>query len=317
MRIDELGFYKSKCESWRELNEELKQHNAELRDSNKFLRAAHKDNQVTYYSDAVKKDSSKPKSTSCLILRSKDENEVDQAMVKQKILKNAMHPIIAMTKTPCGDLTIKCYEEDLEKLKMTLDEEVGERVQVQKEEKKDPTIRVLGIRSELDTADILSDIALRNRIESNDLNVLHTHEVREGVRNIILRVAPKAYERIMESRRIFVGYQRCLVVDEFNLRRCWRCCGYGHKGVNCNRKVACANCAGEHETKKCDNKETKACINCLYSNKLTHKQKQINHAANDIHLCDTYKMKWEVRVMSTNYPYRPRSAFFKRAQNGC
>ena len=74
-----------------------------------------------------------------------------------------------------------------------------------------------------------------------------------------------------------------------------------------NYKI-CSKCAGEHESEGCDS-NVKRCINCINANKYLTKKKYINHCADDLNKCETYKVKWEQFLLDTNYPWKPQALF--------
>lgn len=72
------------------------------------------------------------------------------------------------------------------------------------------------------------------------------------------------------------------------------------------KSVACAHCAKDHETKTCPQiGKIKACINCITANKFIPNPRKTDHEAGDQTNCDTYKVKWERMITTTDYPFRP------------
>lgn len=183
-----------------------------------------------------------------------------------------------------------------------------------------PLIQVLGIQNKLSNAELIRDIATRNQLMEEEMKLQHVYGRGEGTRNAKIQVTARMYAKVMETKRLFVGYQRLSVRDDFNLRKCWKCNGYGHNagknGENCRRQLACGKCAGAHETKKCNDQEKKECINCIYSNKFSGKKKKTDHAADDTQKCETYQLKLEARIASTNYPYQPRISALQKTADG-
>lgn len=254
-------------------------------------------------------------SITCLTLKTKYKGNLDEENIKNQLLKKTTCPIISLRRKPCGDFLIKCKDSDAESLKESLDQEIGEDVDVLREEKKNPLILVLGIKSELRDQELISDIVTRNKIDRDNIKVRYVHKKHEKTRNVLLEVSADTYAAVMHKRRIYVGYQTCPVKDDFNLRRCWRCNGYGHSAKNCKRDVACGKCAGPNETRECKKTEEKACVSCLHSNKFSKIKKRTDHMAMDHQECETYRQRWERQVATTNYPFRPELKFTMQ-QNG-
>ena len=116
----------------------------------------------------------------------------------------------------------------------------------------------------------------------------------------------------MNFKSVFLSYESCKVYDNFRIRRCKNCCGYNHSYKKCKesfkRPQTCVKCNGNHDSKSCS-AENKMCINCINANKYLDKKRDVNHSADDIDSCETYKVKWEQYINDTNYPYRPEPPF--------
>lgn len=155
--------------------------------------------------------------------------------------------------------------------------------------------------------DIDRDLCEKNNIKADDITVEHVNKTKKGASNASLRITSEVYQMFMDTKKVFLGLQRCRVRDDFNLRRCWKCNAYGHAAKKCNRAAVCGVCAGPHETRDCSNPKEQACINCRISNKYckTEKKKHTGHTESDIHRCEVYKTYWEKTVAKTNYPSKP------------
>ena len=115
----------------------------------------------------------------------------------------------------------------------------------------------------------------------------------------------------MKTETVFIGYQNCKVYDDFNINRCQICCGYNHSHTKCKDKgtlQSCSKCSENHEVTTCKS-EVKKCINCINANKYLTKKRPIDHSADDINKCETYKIRWEQHVNGTNYPWKPKLPF--------
>jgi hypothetical protein len=85
-------------------------------------------------------------------------------------------------------------------------------------------------------------------------------------RRVLLSVNGEARKILNEIGHVYVGFRRIRVVDNTPLLQCFKCLGFGHTTKVCkNEKERCMNCAGEHDTRKCQVKEDKdkhVCFNC-------------------------------------------------------
>ena len=81
------------------------------------------------------------------------------------------------------------------------------------------------------------------------------------VSNVIRSVIAK------QNDRLFVGSKTCKVYDRIFVLRCYHCQQYGHHSKDCKNESACSHCAGNHETRSCEEGNIAAsCVNCAKAN---------------------------------------------------
>lgn len=101
--------------------------------------------------------------------------------------------------------------------------------------------------------------------------------------------AKEVRDEALKRGHIFVGGRKVKVVEvDWNreVRRCYKCQGYGHIKHNCSASVlTCGLCAGGHDTRDCDSKLALKCANC---------KKQ--HAAGDPQCTEQQKAVRRLRV---------------------
>ena len=92
-------------------------------------------------------------------------------------------------------------------------------------------------------------------------------KTREHYKIAVLKMSPEIRSEIAKnSNYIYVGLGRCKAYDRFWVSQCFHCQGFGHKSSACPKKDAtavCAFCAGSHESRTCENKDSPQCTNCL------------------------------------------------------
>ena len=74
------------------------------------------------------------------------------------------------------------------------------------------------------------------------------------------------------------------------------------------RNQTCVKCAGAHSAINCTT-EIKKCINCMNANKFLTKKRDIEHSADDINKCESFKIKWEQCISESDYPRKPDAPF--------
>lgn len=106
---------------------------------------------------------------------------------------------------------------------------------------------------------------------------------------------------------IYIGWQRCKVYDEFNLSRCYNCCMYYHGKAKCKNVTRCGICADNHSTDKCNRKDecTIKCPLCSTANEKMNLSLPVNHMANEVTKCPSYRRLLMRTIAETDYPWTP------------
>ena len=104
--------------------------------------------------------------------------------------------------------------------------------------------------------------------------------------------------------RIYLGNGTCKVYDSFHVRRCFNCQKYGHISEKCDHPFSCGYCAGSHETRNCQlkNSSTQAqacCSNCKNST-ITEQKENCEHPA---YSPDCPILKTEQEKMKRSIPF--------------
>ena len=53
--------------------------------------------------------------------------------------------------------------------------------------------------------------------------------------NLVVEVAPKIRETLLDAGRVYIDFAACRVVDHLSVTRCYRCQGYGHGVKFCKK----------------------------------------------------------------------------------
>ena len=119
-----------------------------------------------------------------------------------------------------------------------------------------PKINIVGIDNytKMDMKEIENDINARNFSESDCWGtVLHMYtNEKTKLNSVIMELLLETYKLVREnSKRMFVGHQRCMVYDQINISPCYNCGRIGHNRKKCRNKQICLKCTGNHETNKC------------------------------------------------------------------
>ena len=99
------------------------------------------------------------------------------------------------------------------------------------------------------------------------------------------------------------------MLDYFNVNICRNCCGFNHSYKKCyndNIKKPCYTyCVGNHQGIKCENRQELKCANCCYANNRYNLNRDVNHAADNYAVCESYKDLLQRKISKTACPYNP------------
>lgn len=115
-----------------------------------------------------------------------------------------------------------------------LKKKIGEVIQNDKfdivhETLKKPRFKITNIEVNLDKNALQQDIANRNNFPVEDVHIVHVYKsLTSGKLSAIMETTGTVYQSIMETKKVFVGWQRCPVYEDHNVNMCYNCCGYNH-----------------------------------------------------------------------------------------
>lgn len=192
-----------------------------------------------------------------------------------------------------GGVAVQCNsKEDVEKFKTIAEKELGNSYDIKKAKQHTPEIKVLGIRENLSNEEIKNCIISQNDIidqNSCKIEISYIRKITNNHYNATAEVDSATFEKVMKTGKLNVGWTRCTVKENLKMWRCYKCAGFYHKAAECKNKLACWTCAGEHESRNC-NEENQQCINCITTNKVLKLKLDTNHRAADQN-CPVYKRK--------------------------
>lgn len=289
--------------------EELRAENEELKNRNSCVNQMQIVNEGRSYADMTGRTRLGKKST--LIVKARD-GKVDVLSEVKETLSGIRDVKVEKVIGVKENVTVIKFsnEKDRDRTRSIMEQSKNEQFDLKIQELKSPRIKIVGIENDhLRGVELQDDIIGRNLDAGRDsLVVLHTYvNKKNNTLSAICEVKKETYSKIMRDKRLYVGWQRCVVYDEFDINRCFNCCGYNHSKSKCRNRKACKRCGGEHDVKDC-NAEQLTCVNCKYIHDKYQTNIDVNHAADDISKCHTYVNKLRRHVDNTDYPYIPESA---------
>lgn len=131
-----------------------------------------------------------------------------------------------------------------------------------------PRIKIIGF------ADISEKVLIEKLKKQNNLldpldlkviRVIKNEKQKTNQMSAILETDSFGFDTLMKLKHIYLGWERCRLVDATDALRCYNCSTFGHKAVDCTKPACCPKCAGEHKIDDCEVGYQK-CINCNLEN---------------------------------------------------
>ncbi|XP_071579731.1 uncharacterized protein [Temnothorax nylanderi] len=249
------------------------------------------------YCEAVR--SKKKESVIIVKPKNQQESEATKKLVKDRVdIKNLGVGITRLRKGNNGTVILGCESEgEMEKLKATVQNKMGEDYKVLEQKKIEPKIKIINVgkeEMELEEENLIDTIIKQNKIDGdrngffirvvkkivkerkNSNNNMRLREEGNEEGSIILEADEMTQRMMLEREKVNLGWRKCRVFKYLSVKRCFKCWGYYHIAKNCTRQVACHICAGNHKDSECI-ATTKKCVNCM------HKNKTYNLKMNDEH----------------------------------
>lgn len=242
-------------------------------------------------------------SSSVLIKPKKIDQKSDETKtyVKDKINPTDI-AVNGIRKVAKGAIIVECTNKQAsEKLIKKLNENLSENYEVKNTEAKKPRIKIIGLSTKDENDTIVKFIKTQNDgLDKAEMKVIKVFEnkQRRGY-NCILEVDGDAFRKLMKERKIFIGWDRCTIVECLDLMRCYNCSGFQHRSVECKRIKACPKCSGSHDVKDCQSEKSE-CTNCKFAVETYKLNLDIRHEAWSSE-CPTFLRRLNVQRSKTAY----------------
>ena len=164
--------------------------------------------------------------------------------------------------------------------------------------------------SEEDKTEFVHSILIKNAnlngYSLDDIKIINIRKAKQDkYRHVILRCSPKIRNAIYQNyNKIYTTYGHYEVHDNYYVRICNFCQGYGHIEKDCKKNIdgkppTCGKCAGEHRTNTCNcDKRDFRCSQCIRRNLSNDR----NHAVFD-HKCQAHKEQVRRLAENTEHGY--------------
>lgn len=296
--------------SLKEKNEELENKNKMLNDEIIKIKASKFDELTSTkvsYSSMARNNNQKPRQKSVnnnkpnfnLIISPIEEEKIQNSNQtlnifndKVNIDKIITHGIRIMKQKPINrkKVLVKCETpEDINNIRKIIENDSNIRADIPKS--KNPRVQIIGIPKFISKSEILECIKAQNpnirallENSSEELKFIFEKDDRVGTKFAILEATPNTWRNIVESGRIYIGNAACIAKEKITVMQCYNCYRFGHRARDCRNSETCGKCAGEHQTKNCQNNRVK-CTNCSWHNSL---RKNVNHKHDENHMATSF-----------------------------
>lgn len=225
------------------------------------------------------------------------KSDVTRKMLKDK-LKPSDYSMCGVKNTQTGGVVIEC-QSSTERNKIVSDAtaQLGDKYVVSVPEKRLPRIRVCGLSEQYANNDLITALKKQNpdiMAVNCVINVLHVFDVKSKSRyGAKLEIDAITFKNMMDARKVFVGWDSCMVYEDFNIRRCYKCWGFNHTASKCTASnYKCSKCSGDHQFNECTSAVEK-CVACSEAASTMHINLNTNHSATNLS-CPTYLHRVEV-----------------------
>lgn len=228
---------------------------------------------VTTYASAMNGHNNKPVSNiPNLIIKPKKKQ--DSKKTKEELCNNIKPAQLKIgikntRETKNGNVVISCQtKQEIEKLKTEAERTLGREYDVHITKLRNPRIKIIGYRGDATEEEIEKDIREQNLFmtERDELKVTYIKKHKHNnYKTIFAECSPGLFHKVTNIKKVCIQWERYRVYEDISILRCFKCQEFYHKTSECNNKVVCEYCMGEHDIRECP-KTTKKCKNCVTAN---------------------------------------------------
>ncbi|KAG0435985.1 hypothetical protein HPB47_018211 [Ixodes persulcatus] len=147
--------------------------------------------------------------------------------------------------------------------------ETASQLTTKRSEKRASQVKIVGVDPGVEARDLVETLTSTNDIPTEGQNkVVASFRAASGSMVHILEVGPPPQTRdiLLQKRRVHLRWTSCPVYENLGVRRCTKCCTYGHTAKMCaDQSPACTECSGDHPGAHCRAYE-KRCRACIRNN---------------------------------------------------
>lgn len=244
-----------------------------------------------------------------IIISPKEEQTTEKT---EEDIKKQIDPIetgvIGIKNAKDGKIIVTCRNsQHIEKLQEDIKKKFCEKYSTKIPDKRFPSIKVIGVTHQMDKKEIVQNIKIQNEFpeepQKMEVTVIKNKKLKTGEEYIIyLEVDTQTHGILLQMQKINIGWERVRVFDAFDIKRCYKCYGFNHKGSECKKdSFVCPKCTGDHKSEECMAiRGTEKCNNCINTKNKLKINLDSNHPAWSFE-CPVYKRKLELEKKKVNF----------------
>lgn len=213
----------------------------------------------------------------------KPKNNQNSKQTKEYVQKNVNPSSIKATVKEVkeirnGGIIIKTNtKEEVQRLKEISEEKLNKNYTVEISKMKLPRLALIGSRKKYEKEELLDELKTLGYLDENDtLNIKYTRQSKHTKKFIIyMECNGKCFKKLV-NQEVYLGWDKCVIKEDYNILVCYKCYSYGHKTVQCNKNQICSFCAGNHIFWKCQERNPR-CSNCKIYNEKYKTNMSYNH----------------------------------------
>lgn len=203
-----------------------------------------------------------------------------------------------------GGIIIECDDvSKMEQLKKDVEQKLGSNYDISAPTGRCPKIKILGITEDWSIEKIENALLNQNGKFFSGCGkpkVVQKFKIKNSY-GAKVEVDGVSFKRILDTGRIILGWDSCIVHEAFDCIRCFKCLGFHHLATSCKATKACSKCGDAHDLKDCQ-ATIERCINCVNAVKRLNLDIDTGHSALSLK-CSTYQKKIEAERKKINYNF--------------
>lgn len=296
-----MGEYENKN---KEMCNELEKNNVKMcNEIKKVIKDVNVNTTKISYAETVRKNPVMPEISKevPLIIKPKERQGVDKT--KEELNKRVDPINLKITnveKRKNGTLVIQSEnKEEREKIKHAIQNEMSENYEIKIPNQIDMQILITDMNFKMTESEIMEKLIKQNPIlETSKMEIVklfETNRYNRKVYNARIKIDNDSYTKVIEEKKLKVGWDICRVFDGTTIVQCFKCKGYNHKAADCKNLETCYKCHGNHNNNECNEEILMKCINCVRTNKRLNLGLDEDHVTNNRE-CPVYKNKLNMKL---------------------